>query len=321
MPPALDNVFFSRRILQGRPLQVVGFGLNAVDWICRIPHFPHHNTKVKMDSMQQLGGGQVATAMALCGRYGMRASYIGRTGDDEEGNFSRASLESEPIQLQLEQIPGAGSLLSIILVDRPTGNRTIVWKRDSVLAYTPETIDRDSIVQGEVLHLDGHDQEASIAAARRARSSGMTVSLDIDKVQPGVEELLSLTDYTIPSESFILNLTGLSDWRQALMQVNNQFPGVMAMTRGEHGCAAIWEGQIWTFPGYSVKPIDATGAGDVFHGAFLYALLKGWSVGRCLDFATVAGALATTRVGARAGIPDRAEVLRICRSRWDSGEP
>ena len=71
----------------------------------------------------------------------------------------------------------------------------------------------------------------------------------------------------------------------------------------------MWEDEIIEVPGARVKPVDTTGAGDVFHGAFAYALFQDWTVWRCLEFANVAAALSCTRLGARSGIPRLDESL------------
>lgn len=295
-----------------RRFQVVGLGLNAVDWICLLPHYPAHNSKVRLDAMERLGGGQVATASALCARYGLKVRYLGRVGDDEIGRFSLGSLAQEPMDIScIETIAGAKSQFAIIIVDRPTGERTILWDRDDKLLYSPGELKRDRITDGQLLHLDGHDQAASIQAASWAAEAGMKVSLDIDKVQPGVEELLALTDFALPTVNFITRFAKTRDWRAALLRVQEHVRGFVACTRGNQGCAAVWEGRICEVPGFQVQAVDTTGAGDVFHGAFVYSLFQDWTVWKCLRFANAAGALSVTRLGARGGIPQLQEVLAM----------
>ncbi|MBI3941078.1 MAG: hypothetical protein HY315_09600 [Acidobacteria bacterium] len=307
----LDRVHFQTDWPAGRPFQVIGLGLNAVDTILVLPRYPEHNTKLEIEQARRLGGGQTATASSLCARYGLKVRYLGRVGDDEMGRFSLADLKQEPMDVRVDIVPGASSQFAIILVDRPTGERTILWKRDSKLLFAGNGPKRELIVEGQLLHLDGHDQPASIRAARWAREAGMRVSLDIDKLQPGVEELLALTDFLIPTVSFVHQFSASADWREGLKVLCKATSGFVAATRGSQGAAAVWQDRIFEIPGYPVAPVDTTGAGDVFHGAFIYALFQNWSVRRCLQFANAAGALACTRYGARGGIPARNEVLRL----------
>ncbi|MDA2935064.1 PfkB family carbohydrate kinase, partial [Acidobacteria bacterium AH-259-D05] len=266
-----DNAFFAIQWPESRPFQVIGLGLNAVDWIYLLPHYPSHSTKVQIDKIYRHGGGQVATASALCARYDLKVRYVGRVGDDKVGELSLRDLQKEPMDLSCVQtVPGASSQFAVILVDRPTGERTILWDRDSKLLYREGELKRNWVVQGQLLHLDGHDQSASIQAARWAKEVGMKVSLDIDKVQSGVEELLSLTDFLIPSVNFVQEFSANQDWREGLFALSQHTSGFVGVTRGKEGAAALWKGSVIEVPGITVDAVDTTGAGDVFHGAFLY---------------------------------------------------
>ena len=75
------------------------------------------------------------------------------------------------------------------------------------------------------------------------------------------------------------------------------------MTLGAKGYVALSEGRVIERPAYPVEPMDTTGCGDVFHGGFIFGLLKGWNVDRCLDFAAWAAAMVSLQLGGRAGIP------------------
>ena len=304
----LEGARFDMELHGHGPFEVVGMGLNAVDWIVRVPNFPRRNSKVQVEEFRRLAGGQVATAMALCGRYGLKARYIGRVGDDEIGQFSLSSLKLEPMDINLvEVVAGASSQHTIILVD-PQGQRTILWDRDPALSYRVDEIKPEWIAAGQILHLDGHDEEASIQCAEWASDAGMKICLDVDKVQSRTGELLALTDFALPSETFARQFTGAADWREALLGVAEVSRGFTAITRGHHGSAALWNGEIYEIPSFEVQAVDSTGAGDVFHGAFIYAVLKEWNVWDCLCFANAAGALSCTRPGARGGIPRIEEV-------------
>ena len=308
----LDKIFLKIQWPKKRKFQLVGMGLNAVDWICLLPHYPHHNSKVEIEGLHKVGGGQVATASALCARYGMKVRYIGRVGDDEIGEFSLNSLGQESMDISCVHIvPGAISQFAIILVDRPSGERTILWDRDPKLIYQEGELKREWIVEGQLLHLDGHDQQAAIQAAKWAKEAGMRVSLDIDKVQPGVEELLRLTDFLMPTESFVQSFSGEKDWKKGLKIVAKLRSLLVGVTRGKHGAAVLWEGKIFEVPGIQVIALDTTGAGDIFHGALLYGILQGQNLGHCLRLANVAAALSCTRIGARGGIPQLEKVLEM----------
>ena len=307
----LDDQFFDFKLPPGRPYQVVSLGMNAVDWICRLPVYPPHNSKIQMDSMIRMGGGPAATAAALCARYGLQVKYVGRVGDDEIGLFSLQDLKREKMDVSsVEMIPAAASQFAVILVDRPSGERTVLWRYDPKLNYEGD-LRRQWVTCGQVLHLDGEDLPSRLQAARWAKKAGMQVCLDIERPAEGVEELLRLADFPLPTEKFVCSLAGTSDCHQALRSVSEIAGGFVGATRGGRGVAVCWQGEVIEIPSFPVRVVESTGAGDVFHGAFAYSLFQGWSLRRCLRFGNAAGALACTRLGARGGIPPLQEVLQM----------
>ena len=124
-----------------------------------------------------------------------------------------------------------------------------------------------------------------------------------------MEKLLELTTFLIPSVGFVRKFVGSDDWRRGLLKLSKLTDGFVATTRGSKGSALAWEGEIFEIPALTLDAVDTTGAGDVFHGAFVYSLFQDWSVARCLLFASIAGSLACTRLGSRNGIPPLEEVL------------
>ncbi len=307
----LDRTRFQTDFPADRPFDVVMLGLNAVDSICILPAYPEHGGKMRIEERFVLGGGQIATAAALCGRYGLKTRYVGRVGDDDVGKFSLEDLGREPMDLAfVDVVEGAYSQFAVILVDRPTGERTVLWDRDSRLLYKPGELKKEAIVAGKLLHLDGHDVQASIQAASWAREAGMRVSLDIDKTHPGVEELLGLVDFAIPNLDFVREFSSDGDWRRGVFALGKLVSGHVMVTRGNKGISLLWENQIVSVPAAKINALDTTGAGDVSHGAFVYALFQGYSVLHCLRFANAAAVLSCLKYGARNSIPTLDEVMK-----------
>ena len=303
---------FPFTIPSNKKFDVVGLGLNAVDQLCIVPEYPRFNTKTRIQHYRMLGGGQTATAMAVCGRFGLKASYLGKTGSDERGRFSRRSLEAEPIDLSgLITVEGAYNQFAIIIVDARSGERTILWDRDPALRFDAAEWGKEMICAGRVLHLDGHEVPASIQAARWAREAGIPVSLDSDTIRDGYEELLANVDILISSESFPERLTGLSSLEEGLRKIVEDYGcGIAGATLGGNGSLVYCGGDFIKTPGHRIKCVDTTGAGDVFHGAFIYGMLRDWELEDILSFANIAAALKCTRPGARAGIPALEDILR-----------
>ncbi len=288
---------------------LVGVGLNATDTLLLVPKYPQHGGKVAFEREIVSPGGQVASALATCGKLGLRTKYIGAVGDDERGRIQMASLREaglNDVSMNLDDVeirPGCPNQSAYIVIDQSTGERTIFWHRPECLTIDPDHITPEKIACARMLHVDGHDTPAVARAARIARDHGIPVSVDVDNVYPGFERVLSCVDYVIGSAEFPERWTGERDPFRALEQIQNEYGmRVAAMTLGPHGALVREAGQFVYSPGFVVNCVDTTGAGDVFHGAFCYSVLKGASVREALEFSNAMAALNCTRLGARGGI-------------------
>ncbi len=293
---------------------VVGVGLNATDTLIRLPHFPAFDSKVEFISADVLPGGQVASAMAACAEWGFRARYVGKIGDDRAAEFQRAELARAGVEAHWLAVPDCPSQAAYILVDEKSGERTILWRRDPRLELRPEELQRVWIDSAGALLVDGHDTAAAAQAARWARESGNPVFADVDNLYPGVEDLLKNVDYLMASRDFPGKLTGEHDLAKSLPAIQQRYGNrLVGVTLGRVGALA-WDGRRFLpCPGYAVDAVDTTGAGDIFHGAFVYAMLENWPLERVLDFSCAAAALNCTALGARGGIKPVAEIERLMR--------
>jgi sulfofructose kinase len=283
---------------------LVGVGLNATDTLLLVPKYPALGGKVAFEREVMSPGGQVASALVTCGKLGLRTKYIGAVGDDERGRIQMASLREAALNLDDLQIrAGCPNQSAYIVIDQSTGERTIFWHRPDCLTIDPAQITPEKIVCGRMLHVDGHDTPAVARAARIARDHGIPVSVDVDNVYPGFDRVLACVDYLVGSTEFPARWTGERDPFLALERIQNEYGmRVAAMTLGPNGALAREGGQFVYSPGFVVNCIDTTGAGDVFHGAFCYSVLKGASVRDALEFSNAMAALNCTQLGARGGI-------------------
>ena len=301
---------FGIDIPAGKPFDAVALGLNAVDHLIVVPYYPPFNSKTAFLSHTLAPGGQSATAMVTLARLGMRARYIGKVGADDMGRFQINSIAAEGVESSgIIVVEGAESQSAFIIIDSASGERTILWHRDERLIIGEGEVDRAMVTAGRVLHLDGHDVAASIAAARYAREANIPTVLDIDQAYPGVEELLPLIDFMISSSSFPERITGERDLSSALKKLSEQTGSLfVAATMGGEGVLAYFRGQYIHSPAFKIQCHDTTGAGDAFHGGFIYGLLAGFSVERTLKFANAVAALKCRAVGARTSLPTLDEV-------------
>ncbi len=304
---------FHLHIPEGKPFDAVALGLNAVDHLVVVPRYPEFNSKIRFLSHTIACGGQSATAMVALARLGLRARYIGKVGDDEMGRFQIESIESEGVEAGgVAVVPGAETQTAFIIIDRESGERTIIWDRDERLTIRAEEVNAEAVTSGRVLHLDGHDTEAAIAAARFARAAGVPTVLDVDNVYPGTDELLPLIDFIVSSSAFPERLTGEQDLGAGLKRIKERYGSAfVAATMGSEGVLAYYEGRYIHLPAFKIECRDTTGAGDAFHGGFIYGLLSGLSVEETLRFGNAVAALKCKAVGARTALPTLEEVAAL----------
>ena len=283
---------------------VVGIGLNATDTVLTVPHFPAYGGKVPFHREFYSVGGQVASAIVTCARLGLRSKYVGTVGDDERGRLQMESLRASGVNIDhVEQRSNCANQSAYIVIDESTGERTVFWSRPDCLKLLPEDIRPEQIECARLLHIDGHDTAAMQRAAEIARSAGIPVTVDVDTLSAGFDQVLPYVDYLIASSEFPGRWTGDEDPFGALASIQKRFGmKVAAMTLGAHGALALCEGRFIYSPAFVVNCIDTTGAGDVFHGAFCYAVLQQMPIAEALGFANAMAALNCTAMGARGGI-------------------
>jgi sulfofructose kinase len=296
-----------------KAFDVVGVGLNATDTLLLVPHFPEYAGKAPFTEEVMSPGGQVASAIVTCQRLGLRTKYIGTVGDDRRGTIQMRSLLEEGVNVDHVQIRlGCPNQSAYIIVDQRTGERTVFWRRDDSLRIDPDQIDPEQITCARLLHIDGHDTAAVAHAARLAREAGMPVTVDVDTIYHGFEGVLKYVDYLIASSEFPVQWTNERDPFRALRLIQQEYGmKVAAMTLGAYGALAYAEGRFCYSPAFVVNCADTTGAGDIFHGAFCYALLQDFSLEESLEFSNAMAALNCRVLGARGGIAPRAEAERL----------
>ncbi len=297
---------------------VIGLGCSCVDLLAVVPQFPGPDEEITAVEAAQQGGGEVATALVTLARLGSSACYLGRVGADTFGRlmqqeFERYGVDTSHMVLQEEAL----SQVSMILVDQQTGKRTIVACPPTASELRPEDLPSGLIEATQVLHLDGTHRAAALEAAARARRAGVTLVLDADvtALDDSIEQLIRITDVVIASRPFAESFAESSDTDKAVDVLRSLGPSRVVVTLGEQGSIGWEKGATLRCPAFPVEAIDTTGAGDVFHGAFIHGMLQRWNFEKVLEFASAAAALKCTQMGGRAGIPDFPAALDFLKRR------
>lgn len=299
----------------GREYDVAGFGTNAVDFLIRVPEYPAFNSKIELTDYVQAAGGEIATTMAGLQRLGLSTCYAGRFGDDAAGAFGLESLRSEGVDVSFtEVVPGAQTQIAFIVIDELSGERTVIWKRDAKLAYTLNEAPTSIVERARVLHLTPHDADACRSLAKRAKEVGTIVSVDLDNIFNGLDDLLPLVDILITSAELPGRMFGIDDKKEALMAMQERYgSAVVGITLGENGSLLLCGDEFIMTPGFAVPGgcKDTTGAGDSFRTGLLYGLIKGESVKESARMANAVAALKCRAVGARTSLPTSPELKEM----------
>jgi sugar/nucleoside kinase (ribokinase family) len=299
-------------------MDIVGLGLATVDIITLIPRLPQHDEVFRAQSILLEGGGPVATALVAAAKLGVATTYLGPIASTRWGALTRSGLESCGVDTRHAPDRDDGEQpVSVILVDQPTGQRSILFDSGNMRELAPAEVPAELIVSARALHLDGVHLEAACHAAGLARQAGVIVSFDggAGELWAGADRLLPLVDLMVVARRFAEQHTGYADPKKAGPALFEAFqPKQVVITDGVRGCW-YWDAEVEIHqPAYPVDAVDTTGAGDVFHGAYLYAYLQGWSARRCLVFAAATAALKCRELGGRAGIPSRQQVDSVLQS-------
>lgn len=294
-----------------RRTEVVGVGCAALDYLGVVAGMPSFDDpeSAKAEPWLISGGGPVATALVALARLGVATSYLGVLGDDMVGRAVTEEFARQDVDVShLRHDRTFRSLTSLVLVEAGTGRRAFVSFKDSDPGFEWAERDRELIREARFLHLDSWYPAIGVPAAEIAREAGVPVCLDAYRVDARTAEWVALADLLIANESFPRRYTGEDDLERACRRLLAQGPTVVVVTLSERGCLVATREESFHVEGFPVQVVDTTGAGDVFHGAFLYGLLEGWPLAETASFANAAGALACRRLGGRSAIPSLAEL-------------
>jgi len=303
-------------------IQIVGMGLTTIDILLRLNAMPTWEEGGKMDELRLDGGGPVGTALVAASRLGVRAGYVGTRGNDELGELKLRYLTRDGVDVsQVVTRPIPESQLVVVYVQSTTGERTFTFAgnfghHDLLISE----LDRAYLTSADYLHLDGCCHlDASMVAIDWMHQAGKQVVIDAGKTDgPIGEKMITLVkncDYLICGSGFGKSLTGKSDVWEAGVEAQKMGPKVVVQTEGERGCYTTSTEKCFHTPAFNIEVVDTTGAGDVFHGAYLVGLIKGWPLEQIATFASAVAAIKCTRLGGRKGIPRFDEVIGFLRNR------
>jgi len=294
--------------------EIIGMGLRCVDIVMSCTDMPTWEKGGLVDAFTMQGGGPAGTAMVAASRLGAVTGYIGTIGNELISEIKRNSLTMYDVDIsRIVKRPFPENQVIFVYVNKETGERVFALLANYLEnPVTPAELDRDYLTSAEYLLLDGVYPEASLQAARWMREAGKTVVIDMWKTNEAVpdwkRELVTLTDIVICGEGFAAAYSGEHDILKAGRAMLADGPRIVVETVGERGCYTMTDNEAFHTPAFDVTVVNTTGAGDVFHGAYITGLLKRWDLKTVARFASAVSVLTCTRLGGHDRFPVYDEV-------------
>lgn len=283
---------------------VVGIDLSCVDLNVVINRYPEAGRGESVRQMSWQGGGKVATGMAACSRLGAKCAMMGRVGDDIFGNFILNDLVLHGVDVSaMKTVKNGESPLSIVMSDIESGSRTIFFNPGNASDYSLADADLTTLRSAKYFFIS-RGGGATEEAVNIAREAGVKIFIDADGHSDEIVKMLPKIDVFVGSEFFYDKMFNNGDYEKNCREIMEAGPEIVVFTFGDRGCAGVGRDGYFKLPAFKIDTVDTVGAGDVYHGAFLAGLLRGYSAEETARFASGAAAIKCTRIGGRAGIPD-----------------
>jgi sugar/nucleoside kinase (ribokinase family) len=273
-----------------------------------VDKYPRPGGKIDAVNLTIQGGGPVPTAMVTMARLGMRPAIVAVVGDDIFGEFIVSELKKERVETSyIIKKRGHTTAIASGWIEKGTGRRTIVL--DLKIDIRPGDINSKNLPGVKAVHLDGRYLPACIKVARWAKSKGIPVVFDIGSMRNDVTDILPMVDHLVCAENYALPYTGTKRPEKAIERLREICSGTIVVTSGTKGSIGFsGETEFVYQKAYRVKTADTTGAGDVYHGAYIVGLLMRRDLRIRMELASAAAAIKCTRPGGRAGIPTLGQV-------------
>ena len=262
----------------------------------------------------------MATGLVAVARLGGTARYVGKVGDDDHAQFIVREFKREGVDTNCVRImPRMSAIRTIGVINPAKGFRTLFYCLDDAPLLDPAEMDRDEVLAGKVIFVDGFQLRAAIQAARWGREAGRPVLMDAERTEPDNDELAALSTHVVASLRFAQSRVGDCEAAEAARRLHKKLAAkdadkVVGVTAGSKGSYFVSREGEFHQPAFQVPVVDTTGCGDVFHGAFAFGLAKGMELRKIAEFASAVAALKCRKLGGRAGIPSLAETEKFIAS-------
>lgn len=296
------------KIIIGDNMKILVIGHAAYDVTFPLDKFPEENTKSRVPSRVESGGGPAFNAAYLLGKWGMDVSFAGLVGNDNFGNKLIKQLEMVGISTKYLQISNSfPTTNSFIIANTSIGSRT-------VLTYRPDNMKMEDFkldFEPDIILMDGQEYDLSVKFIKEYPNAISII--DAGRPKENIINLAKMVNYVVCSKEFAESVTNtkITDNHSIIdlyKKMENLFSGKVVVTLESKGALYKYNNQIKIMPSLKVKAVDSTGAGDIFHGAFTYGIANSYDLEKTIMISNVAGALSVTKIGSLASMPEKEKI-------------
>lgn len=294
-------------------MKILCIGHAAYDITIPVESFPVENTKNRVHDLVECGGGPSSNAAYLLGKWGMDVSFAGIVGNDEYGRRIKTEFDRDGVNTQyLEISNNYKTPSSFIIANKGRGTRTVLTYRPNEMQM--QDINLDFIP--DIILMDGQEP---VLSKKIIKMFPRAISIiDAGRPTPEIIELSKMVNYLVCSKDFAEAVTKMKiDYNQPetitilYRELENIFHNFIVITLEANGSLYKRDNLIKIMPSIKVIPVDSTGAGDIFHGAFTYGIANRLDFEKILKIANVAGALSVTKIGGRYSAPSKEEMKNV----------
>lgn len=291
-------------------MKALCIGHATYDFTMSMKDYPKENAKYRVENAVECGGGPASNAAYLLSLWGVETYFAGVVGNDENGKKIKEELKKVNVNTRfLEVDSNSDTTMSFVLINAKNGSRTIFTKKSSGMKLTKEIN-----IKPDLILVDGEELEASKKVLLNNKNAISII--DAGRLRESTIELAKMVDYVVCSRTFVeeyigikIDLSNNEALDEIFVKLMTDFKNVI-ITLEEKGALYQKEGKVKLIPSIEVDEVDSTSAGDIFHGAFAYSLLKKYDIEKSIMIANIAGAISVTRLGGRYSMPSLKEVMK-----------
>lgn len=284
---------------------IVFVGTATMDFLALVDRLPASDERIRARKMVQSGGGPAANAAVAAASLGAPAALISAVGEDSYGSDIVAELHRWGVDISgVQTVPGGDSSASLILIESG-GQRAITYYGGVLNRFDLDRFPEELVQRGSLVHADGNFPKLTLKAFTAAKHAGVTTSLDGGNIpEDTLAELLPYTDILITDRKSLPAWARSLPLEEACRRLQEKGPEVVGVTLGQNGSVLLDRGEWLRAEGMAVEAVDTTGAGDNYHGAFVYGIWRGLPMDECLRLANVFASLSCLGLGGRGSLPD-----------------